>query len=148
MQRTHIIIHHSAGNDNKILRDWEGIRDYHLSKGWQDIGYNFGIEFQSDLVIVNKGRSLDISGAHCPAEGMNRKAIGICVLGNFEKAPPSPLLLPPLVHLCSKLCREHGIHPDNILPHSALMPTCCPGKFFPLDYIKDLIVAELEKEGQ
>lgn len=142
MARTHIVIHHSAGKDS-VTRDWDAIREMHLGKGWKDIGYHYGIEEEGSMTTVMTGRSLDNGGAHCPQQGMNRKGIGICVVGNFEIAPPSPQKISALASLCVKLCREHDIPVKNILPHSHFKNTLCCGRYFPLDYLKNLITARL-----
>ena len=142
MKRKAIVIHHSAGKDG-IAKDWDGIIDYHLSKGWRDVGYNYGIEFVGGVPAVFNGRPLNIAGAHCPAGNMNREGIGICVVGNFELAPPSPLLIDALTKLCKRLCAEHNIVPEMILPHRQFKATLCPGRYFPMKYLADLVNTNL-----
>jgi len=75
---TKIILHCSAtreGRDHKM----EEIRQWHLNKGWRDIGYNYVIELDGS---IRKGRSKLISGAH--TRGHNKESIGICYIGGVE----------------------------------------------------------------
>ena len=138
MKRTTIVIHHSAGTDH-VTRDWETIKAGHLAKGWRDIGYHYGIEMIGDEAVILKGRSLDNGGAHCPAGNMNRVGIGICVIGNYQLAAPSPLIINKLSILCKMLCTEHNIPPEMILPHKQFKATLCPGQYFPMKYLVDLV---------
>lgn len=70
----HIVIHHSATptyTTTKIIREW------HMKKGWSDIGYHIIIEHGG---MVEMGRSFDIPGAH--VKGHNNDTLGICVVGD------------------------------------------------------------------
>jgi N-acetylmuramoyl-L-alanine amidase len=81
-----VIVHQSASAWGSV----EAIREWHLARGWSDIGYHYVItnghlaphsEYapQFDGVVYD-GRPLDIPGAH--AEGHNANSIGICLVGN------------------------------------------------------------------
>lgn len=52
------------------------IREWHLERGWSDIGYHFVIRRDG---TVEAGRSIDKMGAH--AKGHNRNSIGTCLVG-------------------------------------------------------------------
>ena len=67
-----IIIHCSATREGQQI-PVDTIRDWHLAKGWNDIGYHFYIDLDG---TINKGRDIDKIGAHC--KGHNRNSIGIC----------------------------------------------------------------------
>ncbi len=71
---THLVIHHSASPLNVTA---ETIREWHMAKGWADIGYHVVIERHGNIV---SGRSLDIPGAH--VKGHNYGTLGICLVGN------------------------------------------------------------------
>jgi hypothetical protein len=143
MKKTHIIIHHTASRDDPIAKDWEGLRAYHLAKGWRDIGYNWGGEMVDHLAVIREGRSLDIQGAHCRNHNMNRIGIGFAVIGNFELAPPPPALIDMVADKCVFLCREYGIPAWHIDPHSKYSNTLCPGRLFPMNYLRELVRARL-----
>ena len=52
------------------------ITDWHLQRGWSDIGYHFVIRRNG---TVEEGRELSRPGAH--ARGHNAHSIGICLIG-------------------------------------------------------------------
>ena len=79
-----IIIHCSAtpeGRDVKI----DTIRQWHLDKGWNDIGYHYVIELDGQ---IQAGRPVELLGAHCL--GQNKFSIGICYIGGMNKAMTKP----------------------------------------------------------
>lgn len=73
-----IIIHCSAtpaGRDVKA----ETIRQWHLDRGWRDIGYHIVIELDGS---VHLGRAFTEIGAH--TYGYNAGSIGICYVGGTD----------------------------------------------------------------
>ena len=73
-----LIIHHSASPRSVTTSK---IRHWHVEgKGWVDIGYNFVVEGEGEVVI---GRPLSMVGAHCKRH--NHNSIGICVVGDNTK---------------------------------------------------------------
>jgi hypothetical protein len=97
--RSYIIVHHTGAEE----RDAEQVRRYHLSLGWRDIGYHYAIEQDGKVVT---GRSLDLPGAHCRADGMNFKGIGVSLIGNLENHLPLPEQVTSLYGLLVDLCRR------------------------------------------
>jgi N-acetyl-anhydromuramyl-L-alanine amidase AmpD len=77
---------------------------------------------------VVEGRSLSLPGAHCP--GRNQIDLGICLIGDFTKAPPPDEQLRVTAELCADLCERWGILPMDIRPHRAFRKTECPGRAF------------------
>ena len=74
-----LIIHHSASPRNITTSQ---IRHWHVKgRGWSDIGYNYVIEAEGEVVI---GRPLSLVGAHC--KGHNHNSIGVCVVGDNTKS--------------------------------------------------------------
>ena len=123
-----IIIHHSATPDGKT-QNWGAIRRYHTQqKGWLDIGYHYGIELVDYDYEVLIGRFEDETGAHCP--GQNKKAIGICVVGNFEKMPVPDEQWAKALKLVRQLMRNHNLTKNDIYGHRDFKQTVCPGKHF------------------
>tara|TARA_R110001632_G_scaffold70241_1_gene163685 strand:+ start:2959 stop:3369 length:411 start_codon:yes stop_codon:yes gene_type:complete len=79
-----VLIHCSAtpkGRDDKA----KDIKEWHLAKGWSDVGYHFIIELDGKTV---KGRPIELLGAHC--RGYNKFSIGICYIGGMDENMDRP----------------------------------------------------------
>ena len=70
----YLVFHHSASPRSTTT---EQIREWHLNKGWRDIGYNGVIEEDGTFHL---GRRLGDSLAANPP--YNRESIAICITGN------------------------------------------------------------------
>jgi LysM repeat protein len=140
----YIIIHHSATDKGNSL-DFD---KYHSSKGWEGVGYDFVIDNGSkekyDGQIEVSPRWLkQQDGAHCKADDMNLKGIGICLVGNFNRERVSQKQLDALVYLVNTLRNYYKIPLKNILGHRDVKgaTTECPGKYFPWKEFKDRLNA-------
>ena len=131
-----IVIHHSLTADGLEV-SWNAIREYHKSLGWNDIGYHAGIEMAEDRIEYQTGRALDMQGAH--TLGMNDKAIGICVVGNFDILPPTPRHYFLLACLCRAFQNRFGILIQDINFHRDYANKSCPGRKFDKMVLRDLI---------
>ncbi|MCK4851786.1 MAG: N-acetylmuramoyl-L-alanine amidase, partial [Candidatus Omnitrophica bacterium] len=130
----YIIIHHSAtdhGNSEKFNRA-------HLNRGWKGVGYHFVIDNgtcgKDDGQIESTPRWIkQETGAHCKADGMNEKSIGICLVGNFSIDRVSPAQMRSVVYLVKQLKEHYNIPSSRILGHGQVpgARTECPGKKFP-----------------
>ncbi|MBN2317928.1 MAG: N-acetylmuramoyl-L-alanine amidase [Acidobacteria bacterium] len=131
MRPDHIVIHHSLTEDGTTV-SWGAIRKYHLHKGWIDVGYHFGLELIGDHYEILMGRMQEQTGAHCREEGMNRRSLGICVVGNFDFAPPPDPALDQLAMLVKSLQGIWSIPIENVKRHTDFATyKSCPGKLFP-----------------
>jgi N-acetylmuramoyl-L-alanine amidase len=74
-----IIIHCSATPEGRDVST-ETIRQWHLKRGWSDIGYHYVIELDGKII---PGRPIERIGAHC--RGENRSSIGICYVGGVNE---------------------------------------------------------------
>lgn len=126
----YIIIHHSATAQG----DAETFRKNHKAKGWRDIGYHYviGNGTYSGDGEVETGRTEAEDGAHCSVDGMNRKSIGICLVGNFDIDKPTPAQMEALEKLCRVIMKRHDIPPSKVLGHGEVKgaATNCPGRHF------------------
>jgi len=159
---THLIVHHSAGNNqsNDFGQVVEFIWDLHVNtNGWDDIGYNWLIDPNG---ILYQGRPDNYQGAHFSC--INENTVGICVIGDYSLVEPSEEAINTLINTLAFEATEHLIDVniqsqhetgefllDNIAGHrdsSGSMNACsgteCPGNsFYPLLPEIRLIVAEL-----
>jgi hypothetical protein len=128
---TSIIVHHSLTKDSETV-SWGAIRKYHLSLGWQNIGYHAGIELIGDKYEILLGRLWDQSGAHCHQEGMNFTSLGLCLIGDFDQEPPDNEQLILAENLCKYWMKLFNISKDKVYRHSDFAKyKSCPGKLFP-----------------
>lgn len=142
MNAQYIVIHHSLTKDSGSV-SWGAIRDYHLKKGWSNIGYHWGLEMVGDYPEILIGRFSNQNGAHAREMGMNRIGIGICVVGNYDLIPPPTQMLNRLRSLVLWLMDDFEIPVQNVIGHRDVGMMAgfnwkkgeyksCPGKLFSL----------------
>lgn len=138
---SHIMIHHSLTDDGKTV-SWSAIRRYHEDvNGWRDIGYHAGVELINDDFEALIGRGWDQEGAHCKEGSMNRKALGICLVGNFDKAlPPEGMMEVARDRVINPWMHAFGIKPERIVFHREYATyKSCPGTMFTFEYLNSFI---------
>lgn len=131
----YVIVHHSATQRGDAL----AFNQYHLKRGFVGgVGYDFVIDngtlSKVDGQIETTPRWLkQQAGRHCKASNMNQKAIGICLVGNFNQGKVSERQMEALVYLTEVLCRYYKIPENHIIGHGKVRDadTDCPGKTFP-----------------
>ena len=79
-----IIVHCSATPEGRQTTV-EEIRQWHLQRGWKDIGYHYVIYLDG---TIHKGRPEEAVGAHC--SGYNKNSIGVCYIGGVAKDGKTP----------------------------------------------------------
>lgn len=124
-----IIYHHSARSE------WspEEVNEYHKSKGWKGIGYNYYIRKDGSIY---SGRPENAEGAH--TKGENNSSIGICLEGNFEDENPTEKQLESLSKLSLYISLKYNIY--KIIGHKDVYRTLCPGKNFPIEEIRNEVI--------
>ena len=73
-----IILHCTATPEGRAVSVNE-IRQWHLDRGWSDIGYHYIIDIKGNL---QEGRPLRRAGAH--VRGHNKGSIGIAYVGGVD----------------------------------------------------------------
>ncbi|MFU7514886.1 peptidoglycan recognition family protein [Clostridium sp. HCS.1] len=129
-----IIIHHTA----LAKASPEEINEFHKSKGWKGIGYNFYI---SKNGTIYEGRPEGSEGAHTLGE--NSSSIGICLEGNFEDEEVKEAQLKNLINLSLYISLKYDIY--KIIGHKEVYSTLCPGEKFPLEEVRKMIVKNIKK---
>ena len=119
-----IIIHCSATREGQQV-SVDTIRDWHLAKGWSDIGYHFYIDLDG---TINKARDIDKMGAHC--KGHNRNSIGICYCGGVEidgKTPKDTRTQEQKDSLLHVLKTLKAMYPEAVIySHNEFANKACP----------------------
>jgi len=139
-----IVIHHSATNCGCVA----SFDDYHRrNNGWDGVGYNFVIgngsgsgNGQVETTFRWTGQK---TGAHCKTDESNwanKSAVGICLVGNFDNSRPSRNQMASLMKLVRFLSERYDIPASRIYGHNTTpghsTNTSCPGRNFPMSYVK------------
>ena len=125
-------IHHTSGHEPNT----EAVRQEHKAQGWEDIGYNWVVEPNG---TVGAGRdpkyvgAHDLGVAHGETLSMNRLAIGMVFIGDFEEGLMGEVQLQSGITKAVELCQQYSIPLDRIRKHKDQYATDCPGKNFPWD---------------
>jgi len=138
-----LVLHHSATEATLGAGDIDGaqrvqqIMRYHSNRaatlGWSK---NYVCDYQYLIGPTGKvfeGQPLEQVGFHCGNYKKNRRSIGICFLGNFEKIKMPMEQFNAGVKLIKDLLKRFNIPIENIELHRDIAPTLCPGKHFPFD---------------
>ena len=130
----YIIIHHAEAKGDVDIDD---VRQWHLDRGWSDIGYHYYI--RRDGRIQN-GRDESVVGAHCTHMGMNRKSIGICFEGHHDFEYWTDHQWLSFWDLALSLMEKYSIPAKNIMGHRETgSPKKCPGSLIDCDVVRDRI---------
>ena len=134
----YVVVHHS-GTGSGSARIFEY---YHRQvRGMENgMAYHFVIGNGSDSgdgeIEVGNRWFKQLQGGHLKSDEQDEVAIGICLVGDFNKAPPTRNQMAALIELVSYL--EQRINrTEHISPKFAvhrdinIRPTECPGKYFP-----------------
>jgi hypothetical protein len=136
-----IVLHHSATAGGSV----ESIDAVHRrqrdrdGKPWLGIGYHFVIgngQPMADGEIRPTFRWLEqLSGAHAGKREINDEGIGVCLIGNFDEAPPTERQIAAVGNLLGTLARRYSIPRERIVRHQDVQATRCPGRWFPMDML-------------
>lgn len=133
----YIVLHHTASNSGSV----DTIHESHLQRkdsegnSWRGIGYHFVIgngNGMGDGAIEPTFRWREqSSGAHAGVGEYNSDGIGVCLVGDFGRAPPTAAQLAAVKRLVAVLKAEHEIDSARVVRHSDVKATECPGRLFP-----------------
>jgi N-acetyl-anhydromuramyl-L-alanine amidase AmpD len=139
----YIVIHHSATSKGSV----KSFHRYHTKQGYGGIAYHFVIgngNGMKDGKIQQTFRwKQQIAGTHVSVNSWEHNVfgIGVCLVGNLEKTPPTDAQIRALKRLIVKLKHKYLIRDRNILGHKHVRyddasgkqeQTACPGKRFSL----------------
>jgi N-acetyl-anhydromuramyl-L-alanine amidase AmpD len=134
----YIVLHHSATATGSYAQIDQ---EHRKVQGWAGCGYHFvignGTQSPDGQIEVAKRWADQKSGAHCrngKTAEINEDGIGICLVGDFDQAPPTARQVESARALVSYLRDRYRIPADHVGTHALLAngPTACPGKNFPV----------------
>ncbi len=146
----YIVLHHSAsasGNYDQIDQEQRKIL------GYDGCGYHFvignGTGSGDGQIEVAQRWNSQKQGVHCRdarSHDVDEYGIGICLIGDLDKLPPTPRQVAASHALVDYLSQHYRIEPGHISTHShlAATPIVCPGKFFPAESIIATTSSETE----
>jgi len=142
-----IVIHHSGQSRGNaaIFDEW-----HRNGRHWKGVGYDFvignGSNSGNGQVEVTFRWREQIQGAHVggtPNNWANRDAIGICLVGNFQKSSPTSRQIQSLVKLVRFLQKRYNIPKSRIYGHGNTPGytggSVCPGRNFPMAKFKSML---------
>lgn len=135
------IILHCAGTPNGVKIDIAVLRNDHIkNRGFSDIGYHLVIQPDGQ---VDKGRPLNVVGAHC--EGHNTGSVGICLMGTnkFTQAQFDALR-----YQIDSLMLIYPIQKQSIFCHHQFDTAIKQGKTCPNISINDLLIWYYKINGE
>jgi N-acetylmuramoyl-L-alanine amidase len=111
-----IIVHHTA-----VDASLEQLRRSVQRRGYSDIPYHFVVMPDGS---VHATRPLERMGAHC--KGHNADSVGVALMGNLDRVPPTEAQVAALTRLIADLRRKWNV---PVLGHGELRNTACPGRY-------------------
>src|SRR6266511_3888199 len=139
----YIVIHHSASPSASI----QGMDHYHRVERHMENGlaYHFvignGHSMKDGEIAVGRRWTAQLDGGHLASEALNKKAIGICLVGNYDAGRPSKKQMESLRTLVEFLLARCHLSADAVRTHQQINPiyTRCPGRNFPAkEFLKEL----------
>ena len=131
----YIVIHHSGvdtGTMKSMDRYHREVR--HMEHG---LAYHFvignGHGMRDGQIGVGQRWTRQLAGGHLASEAQNKIAIGICLVGNFDKHPPTRKEMDSLRALVEALMARCTLTPRAVKTHRQInvVYTRCPGDKFP-----------------
>lgn len=149
--KTEIVLHHSLTADGATV-SWDAIRGFHTrpvsdgGHGWREIGYHFGIELVGKTYEILHGREVWERAAAVREDRSNQYGIHICVVGNFDDAPPPEAQWRKVVELVATLAKIFKTPSNCIIGHNRHSPyKTCPGRRFDLDQLREDVAERLDQ---
>ena len=139
----YIVIHHSGVDSGTV----KGMDRYHREVRHMEHGlaYHFvignGNGMGDGFVAVGRRWTEQLDGGHVASEAQNKIALGICLVGNFDRDKPSGKQMQSLEALVVALLGRCDLSASAVRTHQQIniMHTRCPGRNFPTRaFLKEL----------
>jgi LysM repeat protein len=131
----YIVVHHSGVENGTVKAMDKYHREVrHMENG---LAYDFvignGRGMGDGEISVGRRWTQQLDGGHLASEAQNKVAIGICLVGNFDKQQPTAREMESLRALVEALMARCQLTPRAVKTHQQIniVPTRCPGSKFP-----------------
>lgn len=130
-----IVVHHAAVEEGSV----KSIDRYHREQRHMENGlaYHFLIGNgqgmgDGEIAVGNRWKK-QLDGGHLHSEAQNQIALGICLIGDFNKHPPTARQMRSLEDLVRALMRRCQLDAGAVKTHQQInvVHTQCPGSQFP-----------------
>jgi hypothetical protein len=143
----YICIHHSATKQGSAAQFDKTHRKRNMENG---LAYHFVIGNGSltgdgEIEVGDRWKK-QLQGGHVKDDAINNIAIGICLVGNFTVDDPTEKQIESLVWLVCTLIKAYNLHGINIVGHSDVGQSVCPGPRFPWQEVRYRIEGELQQD--
>jgi hypothetical protein len=137
----YVVLHHSAAPRGSLDTIDHEHREAHR---WDGCGYHFvignGTNSPDGQIEVAPRWADQKHGIHCrnaKHSDMTEYGIGICLVGDLDKNPPTPKQVESARKLVAYLSSRYQIPASHVATHEhlAATPTACPGKHFPMQAV-------------
>lgn len=128
-QTDYIALHHAQA----VTCSAYDIDRWHKNNGWSGIGYHFFVRKDGSIYC---GRPLNALGAH--VTGMNDRSIGICAEGDYHNVDTN--MPQAQKHAIAELLDylKTNYYPNaKIVGHREIGSSDCPGKYYPLEELRN-----------
>src|SRR6266699_817390 len=123
-----------AADTNYTVKRDDTLTDLAQENG---LDYHFvignGHSMKDGEIAIGRRWTAQLDGGHLASEALNRKAIGICMVGNFDADRPTRRQMESLRSLVEFLLARCHLRADAVKTHQQINPiyTRCPGHNFP-----------------
>jgi hypothetical protein len=140
-----IVVHNSGTRQgNAKVFDYYHRHVRHMQNG---LAYHFvignGTSTGNGLIEVGDRWRRQINGGHVHSDNLNNIALGICLVGDFNRSQPTSAQLQSceeLIRYLRQRCGKVGNHYMLVKPHREMNPprwaTDCPGDAFPYSWFR------------
>ena len=139
-KKTTLVIQHHVEGEMTV----QAIHDMHNNdekSNYNGIAYNVSVDLDGTAYW---GRGLEYEGGGTLSSlGLNPIAFQIVANGNFNKRTMPQAQKETIIRLTRDICEYYGI--SDIKGHREVGDTDCPGKYFPLDEIRQAALAKEEE---
>ena len=126
-----VIFHHSLS----AFGDVEDIREWHIARGFEDIGYHYVILGSGS---IEHGREIKLVGSH--AYGKNSDSIGICLIGDFRYTEPTAEQIDSSAIIYHDICRYYSKKLSVEFHRAQWLPNACPGPMLDRDDFREILL--------